>query len=100
MYFNSFGKVVLIVAVYVHSVTPLSDGSIVFTDQDSRQVKQLQRCGNVAVMAGTGKEGNKKAREARLFLGNPWAYVRKGAMYLSQIARQCSETVDNNQRDR
>ena len=43
----------------IHSVAPLPDGSIVFTDQDSRQVKEPRRCGTVAVMAGTGEESNK-----------------------------------------
>ena len=54
----------------IHSVAPLPDGSIVFTDQDSRQVKEPRRWGTVAVMAGTREESNKNG------LGSHAAYGR------------------------
>ena len=63
----------------VHLVAPLSDGSIVFTDQDSRQVKQLQRCGNVAVMAGTGEEGNKNGSGSHAAFGQPMCVCTEGS---------------------
>ena len=64
----------------VHSVAPLSDGSIVFTGQeDSRQVKQLQRCGNVAVMAGTGEEGNKNGSGSHAAFGQPMGVCTEGS---------------------
>ena len=63
----------------VHSVAPLWDGSIVFTDQDSRQVKQLQRCSNVAVMAGTGEEGNKNGSGSHAAFGQPMGVCTEGS---------------------
>lgn len=44
-----------------HTVSPMADGSIAFTDVESRQVKKLQESGNVVVIGGTGEESNKNA---------------------------------------
>ena len=56
----------------IHSISALQDGSIAFTDQDSRQLKVLQSGGVVKVIAGTtaGRRATKMALEAilRLFV--------------------------------
>ena len=59
----------------VHSVAPLPDGSIVFTDQDSRQAKELRKCGTVAVIAGTGEESNKNGSGSHAAYGR--MYIRE-----------------------
>ena len=63
----------------IHSVAPLPDGSIVFTDQDSRQVKELRRCGTVAVMAGTGEESNKNGSGSHAAFGQPMGVCTEGS---------------------
>ena len=50
--------------VCIHSISALQNGSIAFTDQDSRQLQILQRKGGaVKVIAGTREESNKMALE-------------------------------------
>lgn len=45
--------------VRIHSISSLQDGSIAFTDQNSRQLKIQQSEGTLKVTAGTGEESNK-----------------------------------------
>lgn len=63
----------------LHSVAPLPDGSIVFTDQDSRQVKQLQTSGCVTVIAGTGEESNKNGSGSHAAFGQPMGVCTEGS---------------------
>ena len=67
--------------VRIHSISALQDGSIAFTDQDSRQLKIIQSGGAVKVIAGTGEESNKMALEVIPRLANQWASAPKELVY-------------------
>ena len=63
----------------IHSVAPLPDGSIVFTYQDSRQVKNSEDAGTVAVMAGTGEASNKNGSGSYAAFGQPMGVCTEGS---------------------
>ena len=58
-----------------HSIAPMPNGKFAFTDQDSRQLKVLEKSGTVAVIAGTGGKVIKMGLEATQLLGSQWACV-------------------------
>ena len=64
--------------VRVHSISALQDGSIAFTDQDSRQLKILQSGGEVKVIAGTGEESNKNGSGSHSAFGQPMGVCTEG----------------------
>ena len=57
--------------VHIHSISVIQDGSIAFTDQDSRLLKVLQSEGVVKVIAGIGEEGNKNGSGTHSAFGQP-----------------------------
>ena len=64
----------------IHSISALQDGSIVFTDQDSRQLKVLENGrGAVKVIAGTGEESNKNGSGSHSAFGQPMGVCSEGA---------------------
>lgn len=65
--------------VRIHSISALQDGSIAFTDQDSRQLKILQSGGAVKVIAGTGEESNKNSSGSHSAFGQPMGVCTEGA---------------------
>lgn len=62
----------------IHSVAPLPNGRIAFTDQDSRQVKLLARGGDVVVIAGTGVESNRNGSGSHASFGQPMGLCTEG----------------------
>ena len=52
-----------------HTVATIADGSISFTDVESRRVKQLHRGGSVVVIAGTGDESNRNGSGSHTAFG-------------------------------
>ena len=65
--------------VRIHSISALQDGTIAFTDQDSRQLKILQSGGAVKVIAGTGEESNKNGSGCHSAFGQPMGVCTEGA---------------------
>ena len=65
--------------VCIHSISALQDGSIAFTDQDSRQLKILQSGGAVKVIVGTGEESNKSGSGGHSIFGQPVGICTEGA---------------------
>ena len=63
--------------VPIHSISALKDGSIAFTDQDSRQIKILQSGGAVKVISGTGEESNKNGSGSHSMFGQQMASALK-----------------------
>lgn len=51
------------------TVATIADGSISFTDVESRRVKQLHRGGSVVVIAGTGDESNRNGSGSHTAFG-------------------------------
>lgn len=64
--------------VRIHSISALQDGTIIFTDQDSRQLKLLQQGGVVKVIAGTGEESNKNGSGSHSAFGQPMGICTEG----------------------
>ena len=62
----------------IHSVTPMADGGIAFTDVERRQVKQLKRNGAVIVLAGTGEESNRNGSGSHAAFGQPMGICPEG----------------------
>lgn len=62
----------------VQSVAPLPDGAVAFTDQVSRQVKQLKRNGTIEIVAGTGEESNKNGTASFSAFGQPLGLCTEG----------------------
>ena len=65
--------------VRIHSISALQDGSIAFTDQDSRQLKLLQSGGAVKVIAGTEEKSNKNGSGSHFAFGQPMGVCTEGA---------------------
>ena len=65
--------------VRIHSISALQDGSIAFTDQDSRQLKIIQSGGAAKVIAGTGEESNKNGSGSHSAFGQPMGVCAEGA---------------------
>ena len=67
--------------VCIHSISALQDGSIAFKDQDSRQLKILQRGGGgaVKVIAGTREESNKNGSGSHSTFGQEMGVCTEGA---------------------
>ena len=63
----------------IHSISALQDRRIVFTDQDSRQLKVLQSGGAVKVIAGTREESNKNSSGSHSAFGQPMGVCTEGA---------------------
>ena len=65
--------------VRIHSISALQNGSIAFTDQDSRQLKIIQSGGAAKVIAGTGEESNKNGSGSHSAFGQPMGVCAEGA---------------------
>lgn len=62
----------------IHSIAPLPNGKLAFTDQDSRQLKVLEQSGTVAVIAGTGEESNKNGSGSHVAFRQPMGLCTEG----------------------
>ena len=65
--------------VRIHSISSLQDGSLAFTDQDSRQLKLLQSGGAVKVIAGTEEKCNKNGSGSHFAFGQRTGVCTEGA---------------------
>ncbi|XP_078361460.1 uncharacterized protein LOC144645790 [Oculina patagonica] len=62
----------------IQAVAPLSGGKVAFTDQTSRQVKQIESNGAVTIIAGNGEEGNKNGCGSFASFGQPMGLCTEG----------------------